>query len=106
MSETAVHKVAEPDELKPGQKKVVIVEDRAIAVFNIDGNYYAIDDMCTHDGGPLAGGPLDGHVIECPRHGARFDVRTGKALRMPAVAPVQTHEVVVREDGVYVRLAD
>jgi len=106
MAESGFQKVAEPDELPPGGKKVVLIDERAVAVFNVGGSYYAIDDVCTHDGGPLAEGKLEGHVIECPRHGAKFDVRTGKVLCMPAVAPVRAHEVRVEEDGVYVRLSD
>ena len=68
----------------PGGKKLVEVDGRAIAVFNVDGAFHAIDDVCTHDGGPLAEGELIGCEIECPRHGARFDVRTGRPLCMPA----------------------
>ena len=70
-------KVATRAELPPGGKKLAEVDGRAIAVFNVDGGYYAIDDVCTHDGGPLAEGELMGCEIQCPRHGARFDVRTG-----------------------------
>src|SRR5262249_14297420 len=73
----ASYKVATRAELVPGGKKLVEVDGRAIAVFHCDGAYYAIDDVCTHDGGPLAEGELMGCEIRCPRHGARFDVRTG-----------------------------
>ena len=72
-------KVATRSELPPGGKKLLDVDGRAIALFNVDGTFYAIDDVCTHDGGPLAEGDLNGCEIRCPRHGARFDVRTGKA---------------------------
>jgi 3-phenylpropionate/trans-cinnamate dioxygenase ferredoxin subunit len=106
MAEAGFQKVAELDELAPGDKKVVLIDDRAVAVFNIAGSYYAIDDMCTHDGGPLADGKLEGHIIECPRHGAKFDVCTGKVLCMPAVAPVRSHQVRLEPDGVYVKLSD
>ncbi len=68
--------------------------------------FYAIDDVCTHDGGPLAEGELEGAEIRCPRHGARFDVRTGKALCFPAFEPVDTHAVEVRGDDIYVALDD
>ena len=71
-------KVATRGELPRGGKKLVEIDGRAIAVFNVDGVFYAIDDVCTHDGGPLAEGELIGCEIECPRHGARFDVRTGR----------------------------
>jgi 3-phenylpropionate/trans-cinnamate dioxygenase ferredoxin component len=94
-------KVANCSELAPGQKKLVMVGGRAIALFNVQGTFYAIDDICTHDDGPLAEGDLRGHEIECPRHGARFDVRTGKPLCMPAIEPVTSHQVVVKGDEVY-----
>jgi len=99
-------KVARASDLPPGSKKLVEVDDRAVALFNVDGTFYAIDDLCTHDGGPLAEGDLDGCQIECPRHGARFDVRTGKALSMPAIEPVPTHKVEVEGDDVYIEIRD
>jgi 3-phenylpropionate/trans-cinnamate dioxygenase ferredoxin subunit len=99
-------KVATQGELPPGGKKLVEIDGRAIAVFNVDGRYYAIDDVCTHDGGPLAEGQLIGSEIECPRHGARFDVRTGRPLCMPAIEPVTVHSVELRGDDVYVATAD
>ena len=89
-------KVTNRSELPPGGRKLADIDGRAIALFNVDGTYYAIDDVCTHDGGPLAEGDLKGCEIECPRHGARFDVRTGKALSFPAFEPVTTHQVDVR----------
>ena len=87
------------DEVLPGQVKVYEVEGLRIALCNVDGTFYAIDDVCTHDGGPLDQGELDGHQVECPRHGARFDVRSGRALTLPAVMPVRSYPVQV-EDGV------
>jgi len=99
-------KVATRGELPAGSKKLVEVDGRAIAVFNVDGAFHAIDDVCTHDGGPLAEGELVGCEIECPRHGARFDVRTGRPLRMPAVEPVAVHATEVRGDDVYVAIDD
>jgi 3-phenylpropionate/trans-cinnamate dioxygenase ferredoxin subunit len=99
-------KVASRRELPPGGKKLAEVDGRAIALFNVDGEFYAIDDVCTHDGGPLAEGQLIGCEIMCPRHGARFDVRTGKALCMPAVEPVAVHSTEARGDDIYVALSD
>jgi len=98
-------KVATRAELPIGGKLLVEVDGRAIAVFNVDGTYYAIDDVCTHDGGPLAEGELMGCEIECPRHGARFDVRTGKPLCMPAIEPVAVHATEVQGDDIYVALS-
>jgi 3-phenylpropionate/trans-cinnamate dioxygenase ferredoxin component len=99
-------KVATRDELPPGAKKLVEIDGRAIAVFNVDGRYYAIDDVCTHDGGPLAEGELVGSEIECPRHGARFDVRSGQPLCMPAIESVAVHAVELKGDDVYVATDD
>ncbi len=97
-------KVATRSELPSGGKKLVEVNGRAIAVFNVDGSFHAIDDVCTHDGGPLAEGELMGCEIQCPRHGARFDVRTGRPLCMPAIEPVAVHATEVRGDDIYVAL--
>ena len=66
-----------------------------IAVFNVAGAFYAIDDVCTHDGGGLAGGAVDGDVVICPRHGARFSLRTGAALTPPAYEAVRTYSTRV-----------
>ncbi len=91
------------DVADPG-KAIIEVEDRLLALFHLDGEFYCIDDLCTHDGGPLGEGDLEGHEIVCPRHGARFDIRTGKALTMPATSPTAAHEVRVEGDQVFVRL--
>jgi 3-phenylpropionate/trans-cinnamate dioxygenase ferredoxin component len=99
-------KVGVLSELPPGGKKLAEVDGRAIALFNVGGSLYAIDDVCTHDGGPLAEGTLEGCEIQCPRHGARFDVRTGQALCFPAFEPVTTHRVEVRGEDVFVALND
>jgi 3-phenylpropionate/trans-cinnamate dioxygenase ferredoxin subunit len=89
----------------PG-KALVEVGDRLVALFHVQGRFYALDDVCTHDGGPLAEGRLAGYEIACPRHGARFDVRDGRVLSMPATMPTVSHEVRVEGDNVLVRLRD
>ncbi len=94
--------VARVGEVPEGGVKVVRLEDQPIALFLVDGTYYALDDVCTHDGGPLAEGPLEDHVIECPRHGARFDIRTGAVLALPATAPVPAYAVKVEGDEIKV----
>lgn len=94
--------VAKVGEIPEGGVKVVRVGDQSIAVFHVDGGYYAMDDVCTHDGGPLAEGFLEGDTIECPRHGARFNVKTGAVLSLPAVVPVPTYEVRVEGDAIRV----
>jgi 3-phenylpropionate/trans-cinnamate dioxygenase ferredoxin component len=96
--------VATTDEMKPGERIVVEVKDHYVAVFNVDDQYYAIEDVCTHDDGPLAEGELQGYVIECPRHGAQFDIRTGKVLRFPAITPVPRYEVRVQDGEIQVRI--
>lgn len=104
MSETWV-RAASAGEIPPGGFKEVRLDDRTIAIFHLDDGYYAIEDVCTHDGGPLAEGILEGNVIECPRHGARFDVKTGAVLSLPAVTPVPTFEVRISGDEVQVKWA-
>ena len=89
-------------DVNPGSVKVVEHVGRAIAICNVDGVFYAIDDVCTHDGGSLDQGELEGEVIECPRHGAKFDVKTGKPLCLPAVVPIRTYPVRVVGDDVQV----
>ena len=89
----------------PG-KTLVEVEGEMVALFHVGGRFYALDDVCTHDGGPLADGELRDHKIACPRHGAKFDIRTGAALTMPAVRPTRAHEVKVEAGGVWVRLRE
>jgi 3-phenylpropionate/trans-cinnamate dioxygenase ferredoxin component len=88
--------IATVDEVPPGERLVVEIGREWVAVFNINGVYYAIEDVCTHDDGPLAEGELRGTTIECPRHGACFDVTTGKVLSAPAVVDVQTYHVRVQ----------
>ena len=90
--------------LSPGQFQVIDVDDVLIAVFNIDGNFYAIEDICTHDGEELTAGPVDGTEIICPRHGARFCIKTGKALTPPAYQPVPTYPVRIKNGSVQVQV--
>jgi 3-phenylpropionate/trans-cinnamate dioxygenase ferredoxin subunit len=91
-------------DLAPGQVKVVQSGRSRLALCNVDGKLFCIDDVCTHDGGPLDQGELDGNEIECPRHGARFDVTTGRATCMPAFVPVKTHPVRVVNGEIQVQV--
>ena len=95
-------RVARAAEIGPGQRKIVEVDGVEVVVVNVEGRYYALEDVCTHDGGPLGEGKLEGCQLICPRHGARFDVRTGAALTMPAVEPAPTYEVRIENGDVLV----
>jgi len=98
----ALHKAAKITDILPGTVRVVDLDDEQIALCNVDGQIYAIANLCTHDGGPLDQGCLDGHAVECPRHGARFDVRTGSVLALPAVLPIPTYPVELDGDNILV----
>jgi len=97
-------RVAEVSDCADPSSQLVEVDGEMVALFCVGGQFYALDDVCTHDGGPLAGGELTDHKIACPRHGAKFDIRTGAALSMPAVRGTQSHDVKVEDGGVWVRL--
>jgi len=94
--------VAKVSQIPPGTTHRVVVDGSEILLCNVGGSIYAIEDVCTHDGGPLDQGTLEGECVVCPRHGATFDVRTGDALTLPAVMPVATFEVTVEGDDIYV----
>jgi len=98
--------VAGESEIPAGGFEVLETDDIVVAVFNVGGAFYAIEDVCTHDGEELTGGPVDGDQIICPRHGARFCVRTGKALTAPAYEDVSTFPVRVSEGRVQVLIDD
>ena len=95
--------VATVDELQPGERMVVELGRHWVALFNVDGTYYAIEDVCTHDDGPLAEGELDGCIITCPRHGATFDIRTGKVLTPPALVDVQSYDVQILGQDIQIK---
>jgi 3-phenylpropionate/trans-cinnamate dioxygenase ferredoxin subunit len=94
--------VAKTSEIEENKVTVVRVGDAPVGVTLIEGEYFAFADVCTHDDGPVAEGELDEYQIECPRHGARFDVRTGRALSLPAVVPIPVYAVEVDGDTVKV----
>ena len=94
--------IAPASELPNGERLFVDVADRPIVIFNIAGQLFAIGDVCTHDDGPLGDGLLEGHNIVCPRHGAEFDVRTGKVVQMPAVVDIPAYPVRVVEGVIQV----
>ena len=100
-------KVAQRTDIPQGGRIVVVADEIEIAVFNVDNEqFYAVEDICSHDGGPLSEGALThGVQVECPRHGARFDLRTGRALTMPAFEPIAAYPVVVRGDDLYLDMS-
>ena len=95
--------VARVEELASGERRIVDVDDTHIVVINLGGQYYAIEDVCTHDGGKLTGGTVEGDQIVCPRHGARFCIRTGAALSAPAYEPTSTFPVRIENGVIQVR---
>ena len=104
MPEAGFVLVAKKSDLSNPGTLLVEVDDRLIVLAHVDGSYYAIDDVCTHDGGPLSEGELCNHAIACPRHGALFDLRTGAALTMPATKPTVAHEVCLEGDNIFIRV--
>ena len=98
--------IADSSEVSDGSSLLVEVEEQLIVLIHAAGHFYALDDVCTHDGGPLSEGPIDAAAgtIACPRHGAKFDVKTGSAVTMPATSATIVHEVKVENGRVYVRL--
>ena len=97
--------VAKVSEIPVGQFKPVEVAGKRLLICHIASGFYAVDDTCTHDDGPLADGWLDGNAIECPRHGARFDVTTGKVLCLPAAISIASYPVAVEGDEVKVSVS-
>lgn len=95
-------RVAKKTDLADPGKMLVEAGDRLIVLCRVGGEFFAIDDVCTHDGGPLGEGMLDDHTIACPRHGAKFDIRDGRALTMPATHATGSYAVKVEGDDVLV----
>lgn len=87
--------IGSADELKNGDRLFVEIDEELIVVFNIAGQYYAVGDVCSHDDGPVGDGELEGFEVICPRHGARFDVRNGKVLSLPAIVDIPAYPVRV-----------
>jgi glycine betaine catabolism B len=96
-------KVAETKDIQPSTMKAVEVAGEKICVANVEGKYYAIGNVCTHVGGPLAEGTLEGYEVECPWHGSKFDVRSGEPTRPPARRPEPTYEVKVEGNNLLIR---
>ena len=97
-------RVARFDELADPGRELVEVDDRVVVLLRVAGEVFALDDVCTHDGGPLSEGELEDHTIACPRHGAKFDIRDGRALTMPATRPTVAHQVKIEGGEVFVKI--
>ena len=91
-------KVADTKDIQPSQMKEVEVNGERVCLANIEGKYYAIGNVCTHLGGPLSQGKLEGYEVQCPWHGSRFDIRTGKVVRSPAMRSEPTYEIKIEEN--------
>ena len=105
MAETLVA-VAKASEIAVGAFKPVQVGGKRLLVCHTASGFYAIDDTCTHDDGPLADGWLEGNEIECPRHGARFDVTNGRVICLPAAVPVHSYPVTIDGENIKVQVSD
>jgi metal-sulfur cluster biosynthetic enzyme/nitrite reductase/ring-hydroxylating ferredoxin subunit len=99
-------RVASLNDLADPGRQLVELDDRVVVLIRVGSEIFCLDDVCTHDGGPLSDGPLMGEAIACPRHGAKFDIRTGKPLSMPATKATQAHEVKLEGTEVFVRLQE
>jgi 3-phenylpropionate/trans-cinnamate dioxygenase ferredoxin subunit len=97
-------KVASTNEVAPGGARLVNLNGKDIALFNIGGSFFALDNACTHEEGPLAEGEIEGHEVTCPWHGARFDVRTGEVLCAPANEDLQRYNVRVVGNDIEVEI--
>ena len=98
------HKIAKTGDLAPGEVNVYEVEGHRVALCNVDGEFHAFEDICTHQFAYLSEGDFAGKELKCPLHGAKFDVTTGKALSLPAIKSLPKHEVKVENGHVYVAL--
>jgi len=103
---TDFHKACSISEISDGQKLLVEVDEQLVILFQVGSDYFCIDDVCTHDGGTLSDGEHEGFEIACPRHGATFDIRCGKATCMPATQNTRSHSVKIEGDDIMVCLAE
>jgi 3-phenylpropionate/trans-cinnamate dioxygenase ferredoxin component len=104
VTETKFFKIAKVADMPNGERLFFELDGKPIVLFSLNGEYLAIEDVCSHDSGPVGEGELDGEQIICPRHGARFDIRTGKVLSFPAVTDIKVYKVRVNEEFIEVSL--
>ncbi len=96
-------KVADTKDIQPSQMEGVEINGEKVCLANVEGKYYAISNVCTHLGGPLAQGKLEGYEVQCPWHGSRFDIRTGKVVRPPAMRSEPTYEIKTENDNILLK---
>ncbi|MCA9049633.1 MAG: non-heme iron oxygenase ferredoxin subunit [Planctomycetaceae bacterium] len=96
-----MEKLIELNELQPGDRRTVVVDDIPALVIRVGDEYFVIEDVCSHDGQPLTDGPVHDCSITCPRHGARFDLKTGAALCMPATKAIRTFRTEIRDGALW-----
>jgi len=101
-SKIEYYEIVPASELPNGERLFIEIEGNSLVIFNIAGQYFAIADICSHDGGPLGEGDLEGFNVICPRHGAEFDVRTGKVVQLPAVDDIPAYPVQVRDGTIFI----
>jgi len=106
MSDLKYYSICAVDELSPRERLFIKLGETPVVVFNIAGEFFAIADTCTHDQGPLGEGEVEDYEIICPRHGARFDIRTGEVLTLPAVTDVPTYTIRVAEGRVEIGMSE
>ncbi len=94
--------IAPVSELPNGERLFVDIANKSIVIFNIAGQYFAIGDVCSHDDGPVGDGIIEGNNIVCPRHGGEFDIRTGRAMQMPAVVDIPAYPVKIIDGNILV----
>ena len=95
-------KVAEDKDIPPSKMKEVDFNGAKVCIANVEGKYYAIGNVCTHMGGPLAEGKLEGYEVECPWHGSKFDIRSGKVIQSPAIIPEPSYEVKTEGENILI----
>jgi 3-phenylpropionate/trans-cinnamate dioxygenase ferredoxin component len=104
ISDIKYFRIAKAADVPNGERLFFELEGNPIVLFSLNGEYLAIEDQCTHDQGPVGEGELEGEQIICPRHGARFDIRTGKVLSFPAVTDIKVYKVRIEDDYIEVGL--
>ena len=106
LSEDDFVKVSDTKDIQPSHMKEIKLENESICIVNIEGKYYAIGNICTHEGGPLADGTLEGYEVECPWHGSKFDVRTGEVKEPPASEPESVYQIKVDGNKILLKKQD